>query len=209
MVLRWGVLGSGKIARDFACSMLAVDGCEIVSVVSAPTHYKRATYRHISFRDQQVLLTTRFAPPVLSQASRRESETLTKFAEDFSCRSYGSYEAMAGDAEVDIVYVATIHPTHHALAKMALNAGKVRQGSTVLFEPVVRRNDSVGRSQHVLVEKPFTMNHREAAELVDLAADKGLFLMEAMCARRTPLSAPGANSPLHTGQVDAISPCHY
>ena len=33
MVLRWGVLGSGKIARDFACSMLAVDGCEIVSVV--------------------------------------------------------------------------------------------------------------------------------------------------------------------------------
>jgi len=33
MVLRWGVLGSGKIARDFACSMLAVDGCEIISVV--------------------------------------------------------------------------------------------------------------------------------------------------------------------------------
>ncbi len=67
---------------------------------------------------------------------------------------------MAEDAEVDIVYVATIHPTHHALAKMALNAGK-----------------------HVLVEKPFTMNYREAAELVDLAADKGLFLMEAMCVR--------------------------
>lgn len=35
MVLRWGFLGSGKIARDLACSMLAVDGCEIVSVVRA------------------------------------------------------------------------------------------------------------------------------------------------------------------------------
>ena len=35
MVLRWGFLGSGKIARDFACSMLAVDGSEIVSVVRA------------------------------------------------------------------------------------------------------------------------------------------------------------------------------
>jgi hypothetical protein len=34
--------------------------------------------------------------------------------------------------------------------------------------------------KHVLVEKPFTMNHREAKELVDLAAEKGLFLMEAM-----------------------------
>jgi hypothetical protein len=33
MVLNWGFLGSGKIARDFACSMLAVEGSEIVSVV--------------------------------------------------------------------------------------------------------------------------------------------------------------------------------
>lgn len=82
------------------------------------------------------LLTTRFHAP--AQASRRESEDLAKFAADFGCRGYSSYEAMAGDAEVDIVYVATIHPTHHPLAKMSLLAGK-----------------------HVLVEKPFTMNHRQ------------------------------------------------
>eukprot|EP01043_Picozoa_sp_COSAG02_P099883 COSAG02_NODE_35982_length_460_cov_1.282548_1_plen_127_part_10 len=31
MVLRWGFLGSGKIARDFACAMLAVDCFDIVS----------------------------------------------------------------------------------------------------------------------------------------------------------------------------------
>eukprot|EP01045_Picozoa_sp_COSAG04_P045967 COSAG04_NODE_16398_length_500_cov_1.009975_1_plen_123_part_10 len=80
--------------------------------------------------------------PIARQASRRESETLTKFAADFGCRAYGNYEAMADDDEVDIVYVNTIHPTHHALAKMALEAGK-----------------------HVLVEKPCTMNHREAADL--------------------------------------------
>ena len=30
---------------------------------------------------------------------------------------------MADDDEVDIVYVNTIHPTHHALAKMALEGG--------------------------------------------------------------------------------------
>jgi len=70
---------------------------------------------------------------------------------------------MATDDDVDIVYVATIHPTHHALAKMSLEAGK-----------------------HVLVEKPFTMNHREAAELTALAAERGLFLMEAMWTRFLP-----------------------
>ena len=126
--LRWGVLGSGKIARDFACSMNAVPGSRIVSV-----------------------------------ASRQDSEQLSEFAADFACRSYGSYEAMAADAEVDIVYVATIHPTHFALAKMSLEAGK-----------------------HCLVEKPFTMNRREAAELAGLAAARGLFLMEAMWTRFLP-----------------------
>ena len=40
---------------------------------------------------------------------------------------------------------------------------------------------ALNAGQHVLVEKPFTMNHREAVDLVDLAAEKGLFLMEAMC----------------------------
>ena len=109
--------------------------------------------------------------PPAPQASRRESETLTKFAADFGCRAYGNYEAMADDEEVDIVYVNTIHPTHHALAKMALEAGK-----------------------HVLVEKPFTMNHREAADLATLAAEKGLFLMEAMCALSASLLAPAASA---------------
>ena len=41
---------------------------------------------------------------------------------------------------------------------------------------------SLNAGKHVLVEKPFTMNHREAADLVDLAKARGLFLMEAMYA---------------------------
>eukprot|EP01043_Picozoa_sp_COSAG02_P086162 COSAG02_NODE_23668_length_711_cov_1.372549_2_plen_98_part_00 len=97
---------------------------------------------------------------------------------------------MADDADVDIVYVATIHPTHHALAKMALNAGK-----------------------HVLVEKPFTMNQREAVELVDLAAEKRLFLMEAMCVCddcTTHTAVVNASmGAVCDPQVDTISPCYY
>ena len=122
MVLKWGILGSGRIAKDFACSMMAVEGSECVAV-----------------------------------ASRRPSEALTAFAASFGCRAHASYTDLAADAEVEAVYVATIHPTHYALAKMSLEAGK-----------------------HCMVEKPFAMNAREAAELAALAESKGLFLMEAM-----------------------------
>jgi predicted dehydrogenase len=52
---------------------------------------------------------------------------------------------------------------HHANALLALNAGK-----------------------HVLVEKSFTMNAREAQEIVDLAASKGLVALEAMWTRFLP-----------------------
>jgi predicted dehydrogenase len=61
------------------------------------------------------------------------------------------------------VYVSTPHPLHAANARLALEAGK-----------------------HVLVEKPFTVNAREAQELADLAAEGGLLLLEAMWTRYLP-----------------------
>eukprot|EP00413_Alexandrium_margalefii_P032823 CAMPEP_0204561292 /NCGR_PEP_ID=MMETSP0661-20131031/33101_1 /ASSEMBLY_ACC=CAM_ASM_000606 /TAXON_ID=109239 /ORGANISM="Alexandrium margalefi, Strain AMGDE01CS-322" /LENGTH=379 /DNA_ID=CAMNT_0051568697 /DNA_START=39 /DNA_END=1178 /DNA_ORIENTATION=- len=128
MALRWGILGSGRIAKDFACSMMSVEGSEVVAV-----------------------------------ASRKASPALEAFGAAFGCRTHASYEALAADTEVQCVYVATIHPTHFALAKMALEASK-----------------------HVLVEKPFAMNLREAEELTALAKAKGCFLMEAMWTRFLP-----------------------
>lgn len=77
--------------------------------------------------------------------------------------AHGSYEDLVADPDVDVVYVATPHPFHHANALMALNAGK-----------------------HVLVEKAFTINAREAQEIVDLAAAKGLVVLEAMWTRFLP-----------------------
>jgi predicted dehydrogenase len=76
---------------------------------------------------------------------------------------HGSYEALANDPDVDIVYVATPHPLHHGNARLALEAGKP-----------------------VLVEKPFTMNAEEARDLVALARERNLFLMEAMWTRFLP-----------------------
>ncbi|RAM38803.1 Gfo/Idh/MocA family protein [Arthrobacter globiformis] len=77
--------------------------------------------------------------------------------------AHGSYEALVADPDVDIVYIATPHPFHHANALLALNAGK-----------------------HVLVEKAFTINAREAQELVALAESKGLVALEAMWSRFLP-----------------------
>ena len=77
--------------------------------------------------------------------------------------AHDSYEALVTDPAVDVVYVATPHTFHHAHALLALNAGK-----------------------HVLIEKPFTINAREAREIVELAESKGLVALEAMWSRFLP-----------------------
>lgn len=78
-------------------------------------------------------------------------------------KAYGSYEELAADPDIDAIYVATVHPAHAAGARIALEGGK-----------------------HVLVEKPFTMDAAEAQSLVDLAASKGLVILEAMWTRWLP-----------------------
>ena len=76
---------------------------------------------------------------------------------------HGSYEDLVADPNVDVVYVATPHPYHHRNALPAHRAGK-----------------------HVLVEKPFAMDAREAAEIIACARENDLFVMEAMWARFLP-----------------------
>jgi predicted dehydrogenase len=94
----------------------------------------------------------------------RHLHSANRFADEFDIPNrHASYEALVTDPEVDVVYVATPHPMHHANALLALRAGKP-----------------------VLVEKAFTMNAAEAEELVAVARAEGLFLMEAMWTRFLP-----------------------
>jgi predicted dehydrogenase len=87
-----------------------------------------------------------------------------KFAAQFGIpRAHGSYEALCADPEVDAIYVATPHPMHAENAKLAIAHGK-----------------------HLLIEKPFTINAKEAKEIADLAAAKGLVVLEAMWTRFLP-----------------------
>lgn len=78
-------------------------------------------------------------------------------------KAYTDYEALVSDPEVDAVYVATTHNFHYENAKLCLENGK-----------------------HVLCEKPMTVNAAQSKELVELARDKQLFLMEAVWTRFLP-----------------------
>jgi predicted dehydrogenase len=78
-------------------------------------------------------------------------------------RSYGSYEELVADSEVDVVYIASPHSEHTANALLAIGAGK-----------------------HVLIEKPMAATAAEAQEIVDAARAAGVFAMEAMWTRYLP-----------------------
>ena len=66
----------------------------------------------------------------------------------------GSFDDLCADPALDAIVIATPVPTHYALAKQALEAGK-----------------------HVFVEKPPAMRASEMAELVELAEARNLVLM--------------------------------
>ena len=84
-----------------------------------------------------------------------DMNALEKIREKYpSVRITTDYGEVIEDKEVDAVVIATPTQTHFDLAREALEAEK-----------------------HVLVEKPLTLSHRQAQELVDLAKEKEKKLM--------------------------------
>ena len=95
----------------------------------------------------------------------RHADSGNSFAKKYQIeRVYTDYQKVADDPDVDIVYIGTPGVFHLRDVKMCLTAGK-----------------------HVLCEKVFTMNLTQATELVNLAREKNLFLMEAMWTRFFPI----------------------
>jgi predicted dehydrogenase len=95
-------------------------------------------------------------------------------------RSYASYKELVADPNVDIVYVATTNAQHHEHALLALEAGK-----------------------HVLVEKAFALNARQANDIMAKARRHGLFCMEAMPIRFKPLIRQAADI-ASSGQIGEL-----
>jgi predicted dehydrogenase len=130
-VVRWGILGTGKISRAFANALKDTPGAVLAAVAS------------------------------------RDLANAQSFGGEFgAAAAYGSYQELVDAQGIDLVYIGTPHPMHAENALMALHAGK-----------------------GVLCEKPFTMNLREAEQVVALARSKKLFLMEAMWTRYLPVLA--------------------
>ncbi len=95
----------------------------------------------------------------------RTREAAERFGEAHGVpRRHPSYETLAADPGVDVVYIATPHAFHHRDTLMCLDAGKA-----------------------VLCEKAFALNARQAREMVAQARRRKLFLMEAMWNRFNPV----------------------
>lgn len=102
----------------------------------------------------------------ITAVASRSMERSAKAAADFDiAHAFDSYEAMAKSDVIDMAYIALPHPFHCEITKLFLNNGK-----------------------HVICEKPFSVNAREAQEMIDCAKANDRFLMEAMWTRFFPMS---------------------
>lgn len=100
----------------------------------------------------------------LVAVASRSLESAQSFAREHGARhAHGRYEALLASSEVDVVYIATPHPSHAEWAVAAARAKK-----------------------HILCEKPLGMNLAEAEAIVRAARENDVFLMEAFMYRCAP-----------------------
>ena len=85
-------------------------------------------------------------------------QNANNFAEKYNAKkAYSSYEELAKDINVDAVYIATPHSFHKEHAILCLQNKKA-----------------------VLCEKPFAMNLSEVTEMIEVAKENNVLLMEAL-----------------------------
>ena len=135
MTVRWGVAGPGPIASKVMQDLANVPDAVLAAVGARSAERAQA-----------------FAVAHAAAADHGHIPT-----------AHGSYRALLEDPHVDVVYVATPHPHHRALALAALAAGKA-----------------------ILVEKSFTVTPAATREVVAAAGAVGRFAMEAMWTRFCP-----------------------
>ena len=100
----------------------------------------------------------------LMAVASRDAENAKIFAQKFNAdKFYSSYQELANDPQIEVVYIATPHVFHHQYTMMCLQANK-----------------------HVLCEKAFGMNEAEVREMTEEAQKRKLFLMEAFWTRFIP-----------------------
>ena len=114
--------------------------------------------------------------------SARDIKRSKLFAKEYGFKKfYGSYEEMVKDENVDLVYIATPHSHHYEHIKLCLNNNK-----------------------NVLCEKAFTVNTKQARDVILLAKKKKLLLAEAIWTRYMP-SREIINETIKSGIIGKVS----
>lgn len=143
--IRWGILGTGSVARAFAADLKLLPDAALTAVGSRRLDRARA------------------------------------FAGEFGApRAVDSAAGLAGDDDVDVVYIATPHSRHVEDCLACLDRGRT-----------------------VLCEKPFALNADEARRVIEAARASGRFCMEAMWMRFHPLIQE-ARSLVRSGAIGDI-----
>lgn len=145
--LRWGILGTAKIARNTMIPALRrTDCCELVAIAS---------------RDPQ-----------------KAQETADEF--EIPC-SYGSYEELLADPDIDVVYLPLPNHLHVQWIEQAVLAGK-----------------------HVLCEKPIALSVPDVQRLIELQERTGKLIGEAYVVLHQP-RLENLKELLDSGQIGRLS----
>lgn len=100
----------------------------------------------------------------IEAVASRNVERAQSFASEHGANQvFGSYEELFASDTVDVIYVATPHVFHKDLTIRAMQSGK-----------------------HVLCEKPMGVNSAEVHEMLQVAGENQVFLMEALWSRFHP-----------------------
>lgn len=145
-MIRWGILGCGKIAHLFAQDLLLLEGHQLMAC-----------------------------------GSRSEGKASAFASKYKAVKSYGQYEALIADEDIDIIYIATPHDSHYSWAVQALEAGR-----------------------HVLCEKPLAVNSRQVSAMIAVSQASGQFLMEAFWSRFNP-SIHDIITRCHDGDIGEVN----
>lgn len=100
----------------------------------------------------------------ITAVSSRDARRAKTFASEFGIENpLAGYQSLADRDDVDVIYIANVH-SHHRDAVIQMLAG----------------------GKHVLCEKPFAINAKQAREMIERSQAEKLFLMEAMWTRFLP-----------------------
>jgi dihydrodiol dehydrogenase / D-xylose 1-dehydrogenase (NADP) len=90
-------------------------------------------------------------------AGSRDLEKAKDYCSEHNIEETGTYHEVIHHPNIEAIYIGTPHHLHYEIAKKALTAGK-----------------------HVLCEKPITTDAKQYKELISIASEKKLMLMDAM-----------------------------